>query len=146
MYPSGSYADMTGLGTFLSEPDLASSFFCCLKGQVSLSTLRFSAFLHNDPGAHQDHCGRCWIQTRGLWFANNKPPHLLGPSSYQCCGQLRNHGSGFILESGSKCIWIHSTSSNRRLQNRNTKNIYKLFLIYRRVTKIYFRKQKYDVN
>ena len=34
-------------------------------GYVFLSTYtdRFSTLLHNDPAAHQDHCGRCRIRT-----------------------------------------------------------------------------------
>ena len=30
------------------------------------STLRFSTLFHNDPAAHQDHCGRCRIRTPNL--------------------------------------------------------------------------------
>ena len=33
------------------------------QGKVSLSTLRFcSTLFHNDPAAHQDHCGRCLVR------------------------------------------------------------------------------------
>ena len=31
--------------------------------KVSLSSLRFSTLLHNDPAVHQDPCGRCRIRT-----------------------------------------------------------------------------------
>ena len=43
-------------------------------GYVSLFTLSFSALLHNDPAAHQDHCRRCRIRARHLF-----PRSLLDP-------------------------------------------------------------------
>ena len=44
-----------------------------------VSTLICSTLLHNDPAAHQDHCGRCRIRTRTsapeVWCATNEPKY-----------------------------------------------------------------------
>ena len=40
---------------------LEKNAFFLPEGKLSLSTLRGSTLLHNDPEAHQDHCGRCRI-------------------------------------------------------------------------------------
>ena len=48
---------------------ISRSFFVYLflpQWQVSLSTLRFITLFHNDPAAHQDHCGRYRIRIRNL--------------------------------------------------------------------------------
>ena len=47
--------------------------FFCLRSWFPSLPLRFSTLLHNDPAAHQDHCGRCRIRTRDLC------PRRLGP-------------------------------------------------------------------
>ena len=39
-----------------------------------LCTLRFSTLLHNNPAAHQDHCGRFRIRA-----SNEPPPHYRSP-------------------------------------------------------------------
>ena len=45
------------------------------QGEVSLSTLRFSTLLHNDPAAHQDHCTMYIVH-----MPDSKPGPLWGPS------------------------------------------------------------------
>ena len=60
------------------------------QGEVSLSTLRFSTLLHNDPAAHQDHCTMyiCRIRNRDLsealvvWCATLG---VLVPSAFLIC-------------------------------------------------------------
>ena len=53
-----------GAGTF--SPATAPAKKSGSGSTTLLSTLRFSTLFHNDPSAHQDHCGRCRIRTRDL--------------------------------------------------------------------------------
>ena len=39
-------------------------FFICLRGRFPSLPWDFLLYLHNDPAAQWDHCGRCWIRTR----------------------------------------------------------------------------------
>ena len=78
----------SGCGTSITASCLGKQIFFFASGvYVFLSTLRFSTLFHNDPAAHQDHCGRCRIRTRDIclrslvryqWVTTspNEPPHL----------------------------------------------------------------------
>ena len=80
--------------------------FFCLSGRFPSLPWVVYTLLHNDPAAHQDHCGRCRIRTRDLcpWSLVRNQWTTTFPCNVHCTVQYIVVWTSYPAQQKSRCI------------------------------------------